>query len=86
MSAISSAIQSLVNGLQSLFVALIDVFSNAVNAIGNTLASLANPIGYLIGVLAVFGSLISIIYYVFRGKGGVGGLVSGIRSVFTSFF
>jgi hypothetical protein len=76
----------MVNGLQSLFVALIDVFSNAVNAIGNTLASLANPIGYLVGVLAVFGSLISIIYYVFRGKGGVGGLVSGIRSVFTSFF
>jgi len=76
----------MVNGLQSLFVAMIDVFSNAVNAIGNTLASLANPIGYLVGVLAVFGSLISIIYYVFRGKGGVGGLVSGIRSVFTSFF
>jgi len=76
----------MVNGLQSLFVALIDVFSNAVNAIGSTLASLANPIGYLVGVLAVFGSLISIIYYVFRGKGGVGGLISGIRSVFTSFF
>jgi Flp pilus assembly pilin Flp len=75
----------MVNGLQSLFVALVDVFSNAISAIGNTLASLAQPIGYLVGVLAVFGSLISIIYYVFRGRGGVTGLVGGIKGFFTSF-
>jgi len=85
MSSISTAIQNMVNGLQNLFVALVDVFANAVNAIGNTLASLAQPIGYLVGVLAVFGSLIAIIYYVFRGRGGVGGLISGIKGFFTSF-
>jgi len=75
----------MVNGLQNLFVALVDVFANAVNAIGNTLSSLATPIGYLVGVLAVFGSLISIIYYVFRGRGGVSGLVGGLKGFFTSF-
>jgi Flp pilus assembly pilin Flp len=85
MSAISNAIQNMVNGLQNLFVAMIDLFANAVNAIGNTLSSLANPIGYLIGVLAVFGSLITIIYYVFRGRGGISGLVGGIKGFFTSF-
>ncbi len=47
--------------------------------------SLAQPIGYLIGVLAVFGSLIGIIWYVFRGRGGIGGLVGSIRNFFTSF-
>ena len=85
MSAISTAIQNMVNGLQNLFVAMIDLFSNAVNAIGNTLSGLAQPIGYLIGVLAVFGSLIAILWYVFRGRGGIGGLVGSIRNFFTSF-
>ena len=85
MSAISTAIQNMVNGLQNLFVAMIDLFSNAVNAIGNTLSGLAQPIGYLIGVLAVFGSLIAVLWYVFRGKGGIGGLVGSIRNFFTSF-
>ena len=85
MSAISGAIQSLVNGLQNLFTAIVNVFGCAVNAIGNTLSSLAQPIGYLIGVLAVFGSLISVIWYVFRGRGGIGGLVGSIRNFFTSF-
>ncbi len=85
MSAISSGIQSLVNGLQNLFVALVDVFGNAINAIGNTLSSLAQPIGYLVGVLAVFGSLVGIILYVFRGRGGIGGLVGSIKNFFTGF-
>ena len=85
MSAISSAIQSMVNGLQNLFVAMIELFSNAVNAIGNTLTSLAQPIGYLIGVLAVFGSLLAIIYGVFRGRSGVSGLIGGLRNFFSSF-
>jgi len=85
MSAISTAIQNMVNGLQNLFIAMIDLFSNAVNAIGNTLSGLAQPIGYLIGVLAVFGSLIAVLWYVFRGKGGIGGLVGSIRNFFTSF-
>jgi hypothetical protein len=86
MSAISGAIQSMVNGLQNLFVAIVNVFGCAVNAIGNTLSSLAQPIGYLIGVLSVFGSLIAIIWYIFRGRGGVGGLVGSLRNFFTSFF
>jgi len=85
MSAISNAIQSMVNGLQNLFVAMVEVFGNAINAIGNTLSSLAQPIGYLVGVLAVFGSLIGIIYYIFRGRGGVSGLIGGIKNFFTSF-
>ena len=75
----------MVNGLQSLFVAMIELFSNAVNAIGNTLSSLAQPIGYLIGVLAVFGSLLAIIYGVFRGRSGVSGLIGGLRNFFSSF-
>jgi len=86
MSSISSAIQSMVNGLQNLFTAIVNVFGCAINAIGNTLSSLAQPIGYLIGVLSVFGSLIAIIWYVFRGRGGIGGLVGSIRNFFTSFF
>jgi len=85
-SAINNAIQSLVNGLQNLFTAVVNVFGNAVDAIGNTLSSLASPIGYLVGVLAVFGSLIGIIWYVFRGRGGIGGLVGSIREFFTGFF
>jgi len=84
-SAISNAIQSLVNGLQNLFTAIVNVFGCAVSAIGSTLSSLASPIGYLIGVLAVFGSLITIIWYAFRGRGGIGGLVGSIRNFFTSF-
>jgi len=85
MSAISSAIQNMVTGLQNLFIAMIDLFSNAVNAIGNTLSSLAQPIGYLIGVLAVFGSLLGIIYGVFRGRSGVSGLIGGLKGFFSSF-
>jgi len=85
MSSISGAIQSMVNGLQNLFTAIVQVFGCAVNAIGNTLSSLASPIGYLIGVLAVFGSLIAIIWYAFRGRGGIGGLVGSIKNFFTGF-
>jgi hypothetical protein len=84
MSAISTAIQNMVIGLQNLFVAMIDLFANAVNAIGNTLTSLAQPIGYLIGVLAVFGSMLAVIYGIFRGRNGVGGLIGGLRSFFSS--
>jgi len=85
MSSISNAIQNMVNGLQNLFVSIINVFGSAIDAIGNTLSSLAQPIGYLVGVLAVFGSLIGIIWYVFRGRGGIGGLVGSIRGFFTGF-
>ena len=86
MSAISNAIQNMVNGLQNLFVSIVDVFGNAIDAIGNTLSSLAQPIGYLVGVLAVFGSLIGIIWYIFRGRGGIGGFVGALRNFFTGFF
>ena len=85
VSSISSAIQSMVNGLQNLFTAIVNVFGCAINAIGNTLSSLAQPIGYLVGVLAVFGSLIAIIWYAFRGRGGIGGLVGSIKNFFTGF-
>ncbi len=75
----------MVNGLQNLFVSIVNVFGCAINAIGNTLSSLAQPIGYLIGVLAVFGSLLAIIYGVFRGRSGVSGLIGGLRGFFSSF-
>jgi Flp pilus assembly pilin Flp len=75
----------MVNGLQNLFTSIVNVFGSAIDAIGNTLSSLAQPIGYLVGVLAVFGSLIGIIWYVFRGNGGIGGLVGSIKGFFTGF-